>query len=86
MQGIGNHKAITCRNCLQAHSDKINNLFLLAVSTQDTTVPTATSFATVLSGTEHAAITAVIPYPSIPSSYFIQVLSVAKVPVKCYMP
>ena len=70
------------RKCLQAYSDKINNLFLLAVSTQDTVVPTATSFTTALSGTDRAAITAVIPYPAIPSSYFIQVSPDACVAVR----
>ena len=73
---------MTSRNCLQAYSDKINNLFLLAVSNQDTYVPTATSFTTALSGTDRAAITAVIPYPSIASSYFIQVSPDASVAVR----
>ena len=58
----------------QAWSDKINNLFLLTVSSTDTVTPTAGSFATALSGGQNAAITAVVPYPSAPSAYFVQVL------------
>ena len=58
---------------VQASSDKINNLFLLTVSSTDTIAPTAGSFATALSGGQNAAITAVVPYPSAPSSYFVQV-------------
>ncbi len=58
---------------VQAWSDKINNLFLLTVSGADTIAPTAGSFATALSGGQNAAITAVVPYPSSPSSYFVQV-------------
>ena len=57
----------------QAWSDKINNLFLLTVSSTDTIAPTAGSFATALSEGQNAAITAVVPYPSAPSSYFVQV-------------
>ena len=58
----------------QAWSDKINNLFLLTVSGADTIAPTAGSFATALSGAQNAAITAVVPYPSAPFSYFVQVI------------
>lgn len=58
---------------MQAWSDKINNLFLLTMSSTDTGSPTAGSFATVLSGGQHAAITAVVPYPSALSAYFVQV-------------
>ena len=58
----------------QAWSDKINYLFLRSVSNAETIAPTAGSFATVLSGGQNAAITAVVPYPSAPSSYFVQVM------------
>ena len=58
---------------MQAWSDKINNLFLLSVSSLDTAVPTAGSFTTVLTGGQNAAITAVVPYPAATSSYFVQV-------------
>ena len=58
---------------VQAWSDKINNLFLLTVSSRDTITPTAGSFATMLSGGQNAAITAVVPYPSAPSAFFVQV-------------
>lgn len=63
----------TLDSIVQAWSDKINNLFLLTVSSTDTIAPTAGSFATALSGGQNAAITAVVPYPSAPSSYFVQV-------------
>jgi hypothetical protein len=58
---------------LQAWSDKINNLFLLSLSRNDTAPPTAGSFTTTLTGGQDAAITAIVPYPGAPSSYFVQV-------------
>jgi len=58
---------------VQAWSDKINNLFLLTVGSLDTTVLSADSFTTALSGGQDAAITAFVPYPSAPQSYFVQV-------------